>query len=265
MTRLNSWKVLRAGEGSGLVLAVDFATTGRPDSSFSDLVPHLDPRLTVWETRQPDTGDGMSAADYIERWDRQVEDSGHTVRGVLGYCAGSVFAGELTARVAARQGQAPPFVMFDPEVPTPAALDRDFAAMMGQFASVLSADEVTAARQAAAAARVTAPDFAAFGDELVRIFREQAGAAFAREELDTDLLEEFAAVFRSFVSYLDAARGIDPTAAWRTATAVNSRQPTEGSLLAARTVGIPVDHADILRSPLTADAVTGILSAHAPS
>lgn len=62
----------------------------------------------------------------------------------------------------------------------------------------------------------------------MRIFREQAGAAFAREELDTDLLEEFAAVFRSFVSYLDAARGIDPTAAWRTATAVNSRQPTEG-------------------------------------
>ncbi|MFC5072989.1 hypothetical protein [Kitasatospora cinereorecta] len=265
MTRLNCWKVLKAGQGSDLVLAVDFATTGRPDSSFSDLVPHLDPRLTVWETRQPDTGDGMSAQDYIERWAREVEAGGRTVRAVLGYCAGSVFAGELAARLAGRQAEPVPFVMFDPEVPTPAALDRDFAAMIGQFASVLSADEVTAARQAAAAALLTAPDFAALGDEFVRIFREQAGTAFAREELDTDLLEEFAAVFRSFVSYLDAARGIDPTAAWRTATAVNSRQPTEGALLAARAVGIPVDHADILRSSLTAEAVTGILSAHAPS
>ncbi|GAA2947561.1 hypothetical protein GCM10010518_38030 [Kitasatospora cinereorecta] len=257
--------MLKAGQGSDLVLAVDFATTGRPDSSFSDLVPHLDPRLTVWETRQPDTGDGMSAQDYIERWAREVEAGGRTVRAVLGYCAGSVFAGELAARLAGRQAEPVPFVMFDPEVPTPAALDRDFAAMIGQFASVLSADEVTAARQAAAAALLTAPDFAALGDEFVRIFREQAGTAFAREELDTDLLEEFAAVFRSFVSYLDAARGIDPTAAWRTATAVNSRQPTEGALLAARAVGIPVDHADILRSSLTAEAVTGILSAHAPS
>ncbi|MGY3680982.1 hypothetical protein [Streptomyces sp. TE33382] len=260
MTRPSSWKVLNAGQGGDLVLAVDFATTGRSDSSFSDLAPLLDPRLTVWETRQPDTGSAMSARDYIALWAREAEDSGRTVRAVLGYCAGSVFAGELAAEIAGRQAEPPRLVVFDPEVPTPDGLDRDFAAMMGQFASVLSADEVSAARRAATAARTSTPDFAAFGDELVRIFREQAGAAFAREELDTDLLEEFAAVFRSFVSYLDAARQIDPAAAWRTATAVGSRQPSEGALLAARSVDIPVDHVDILRSRLTADAVGEILT-----
>ncbi|MDQ0795482.1 hypothetical protein [Streptomyces sp. B1I3] len=265
MTTPSAWKVLSAGRGPGLVLAVDFATTGRSDSGFSDLAPRLGPEFTVWETRQPDTGDGMSARDYVERWAREVEDSGRTVRAVLGYCAGSVFAGELAARLAAGQAEPPGFLMFDPEVPTPAALDRDFTAMLDQFASVLSAGEVAAARQAAAAARAAASDFAAFGDELVRIFREQAGAAFAREELDPDLLEEFAAVFRSFVSYLDAAREIDPTAAWRTATSVNSLEPTEGARLAARAVDIPVRHTDILRSDLTAGAVTEFLSAHALS
>ncbi|MGW2183516.1 hypothetical protein ACWCXX_36960 [Streptomyces sp. NPDC001732] len=263
MTKLNGWKVLSAGRGSDLVLTVDFATTGRSDSSFSDLAPRLDPQLTVWETRQPDSGDGMSAEDYIELWAREVEDSGLTVRAVLGYCAGSVFAGELAARIGERQEQPPRFVVFDPEVPDRAGLDRDFTAMMDQFAAVLSPEEVAAARRASQEARTDAPDFAAFGDELVRIFREQAGAAFVREELDTELLEEFAAVFRSFVSYLDAARQIDPTAAWRTATAVNSNSATEGALLARESVDIPVDHVDILRSPLTAEAVDRIVAAHA--
>ena len=67
------------------------------------------------------------------------------------------------------------------------------------------------------------------------------------------------------MSYLDAARSIDPAGAWRTATAVNSLQPTEGALLAARAVEIPVDHVDILRSDLTAGAVQEILSLHAAS
>ncbi|MFD0043132.1 hypothetical protein ACOMD4_07910 [Streptomyces anulatus] len=264
MTRLDGWKVLNAGRGSDLVLAVDFATTGRSDSSFSDLAPLLGPELTVWETRQPDTGTGMSAAQYIELWAGEAEASGRPVRAVLGYCAGAVFAGELATRLAHRQQQRPALVVFDPEIPNPAGLDRDFAAMMDQFASVLSADEVAAARQAATAARADAPDFAAFGDALVATFREQAGAAFRREGLDADLMEEFAAVFRSFVSYLDAARQIDPTAAWRTAVAVNSRQRTEGALLAARSVDLPVDHVDLLRSRPTADAVgeaVGSLSA----
>lgn len=265
MSRLSGWKVLAEGPGPELVLAVDFATTGRSDSSFSDLVPRLGGRYTVWETRQPDTGEGMSAEDYLAWWTREVEESGRTVRAVLGYCAGSVFAGELASRVAAGQAEPPRFLMVDPEVPTPDALHRDFDAMLGQFASVLSAGELAAARQAAATALATAPGFAALGSELVRIFREQAGTAFAREELDMDLLEEFAAVFRSFVSYLDAARGIDPAAAWSAATAVNSLQPTEGALLAARSVAVPVDHVDILRSDLTAGAVEEILSLHAAS
>ncbi|MEU5658031.1 hypothetical protein ABZ802_20815 [Streptomyces sp. NPDC047737] len=265
MTRLSGWKVLDAGQGSELVLAVDFATTGRSDSSFSDLVPRLGPQFTVWETRQPDTGGGMSAGDYVDWWAREVEAGGRAVRAVLGYCAGSVFAGELVSRLAAGQAEPPRFLVFDPEVPTLDALHRDFDAMLGQFASVLTAGEVAAARQAAATALATAPGFAALGKELVRIFREQAGAAFVREELDMDLLEEFAAVFESFVSYLDAARSIDPAGAWRTATAVNSLQPTEGALLAARAVEIPVDHVDILRSDLTAGAVQEILSLHAAS
>jgi Xaa-Pro aminopeptidase len=265
MTQPNGWKVLNAGREAELVLAVDFATTGRSDSSFSDLAALLAPHLTVWETRQPPTATGMSAQDYLALWADGVAGSGRTVRAVLGYCAGSVFAGELAARIADHQAQAPHLVVFDPEVPSRAGLYRDFAAMMDQFASVLSPQEVAAAHQEGAAAQAAAPDFAAYGDELVRIFTERAGAAFAREELDTELLDEFAAVFRSFVSYLNAARQIDPAPAWRTATAVSSRNPTEGAALAGRSVEVAVDHAEILRSRRVAEAVNEIIGAYASS
>ncbi|MEY9488915.1 hypothetical protein RKD26_004709 [Streptomyces calvus] len=265
MTQLSGWKVLGPGRAGGeLVLAVDFATTGRSDSAFTDLAPRLDRALAVWETRQP-AGDGLPAEDYLALWDGEAAADGRRVRAVLGYCAGSVFAGELAARVAARQDEAPHLVLFEPEVPEPAGLYRDFAAMMNQFASVLTAEEVSAAQQEADAARTGDVDFGAYGDVLVRIFMERAGAAFAREELDTELLDEFVAVFRSYVSYLDAARRIDPAAAWRTATAVGSRTPSQGAALAGRNIGIDVDHCDMLRDERVAEAVNRILGSYVAS
>ncbi|GAB3129241.1 hypothetical protein GCM10027160_55090 [Streptomyces calidiresistens] len=264
MTQPNGWKVLAPGREAELVLAVDFATTGRPDSSFSDLAPHLAPEFTVWETRQPTAVTGMPARDHLTLWVEEVAAAGRPVRAVLGYCAGGLFAGELAARISALQAGAPRLVVFDPEVPSPSSLHRDFAAMMEQFASVLSPEEVAAAQREGAEARAGAADFAAYGEELGRIFGERAGAAFAREELDTELLDEFVAVFRSFVSYLNAARRIDPAAAWRTAIAVSSREPTEWVASAERSVTVPVDHADILRSRRVAEAVNEIIGAYAP-
>ncbi|MFF8035953.1 MULTISPECIES: hypothetical protein [unclassified Streptomyces] len=265
MTQLSGWKVLSPGRGGDLVLAVDFATTGRSDSAFSDLAPRLDPAFAVWETRQPPGTAALPAEDYLALWDGAAAADGRPVRAVLGYCAGSVFAGELAARVAARQGEAPHLVLFEPEVPDTAGLYRDFAAMMGQFASVLTAGEVTAAQQEADAARAGAADFGAYGDVLVRIFVERAGAAFTREELDTELLDEFVAVFRSYVSYLDAARRIDPAAAWRTGTAVSSRTPSRAAALAGRTVDVDVAHGDMLRDGRVAEAVNGIIGSHVAS
>ncbi|MFE0447509.1 MULTISPECIES: hypothetical protein [Streptomyces] len=264
MTQLSGWKVLAPGrDGGDLVLAVDFATTGRSDSAFSDLAPRLDPALAVWETRQPAGAGPLPAEEYLALWDGGAAADGRRVRAVLGYCAGSVFAGELAARVAARQDEAPQLVLFEPEVPAPAGLYRDFAAMMNQFASVLTADEVGAAQREAESARTDDVDFGAYGDVLVRIFMERAGAAFAREELDTELLDEFVAVFRSYVSYLGAARGLDPSATWRTGTAVSSRTPSEGAALAGRTVDIDVDHADMLRDARVAEAVGRIIGSYA--
>ncbi|MEC3982797.1 hypothetical protein, partial [Amycolatopsis sp. H20-H5] len=236
MTKLKGWKTLKDDGRSELVLAVDFATTGRSDSSFSDLAPRLGGPVAVWETRQPADGANLTAAGYLDLWAAEVTASGREVRAVLGYCAGSMFAGELAARIAERQGSAPALVVFDPEPPTPASLYRDFDAMMNQFASLLSPDEVAAAQAEGTAARDGAHDFATCGAELVRVFGAHAGSAFARAELDADMLDEFTDVFRSFVSYLDAARQLDPAQAWADATAVSSRTPTEGAKLAARVV-----------------------------
>lgn len=266
MTQLSGWKVLGSGRAGGdLVLAVDFATTGRSNSAFSDLAPRLDPALAVWETRQGAGAAPLSAEDHLALWDGEAAADGRRVRAVLGYCAGSLFAGELAARIAARQGEAPHLVLLEPEVPAPAGLYRDFAAMMDQFASVLTPDEVGAAQREADAARTDDVDFGAYGDVLVRIFTERAGAAFAREQLDTELLDEFVAVFRSYVSYLDAARRIDPAAAWRTGTAVRSRTPSAGAPPAGRTVDVDVDHADLLRDARTAEVVGRLIGSYATS
>lgn len=259
MTKLKGWKILREGRQPELVLAVDFATTGRSDSSFSDLATRLDIPFSLWETRQPADSAGLTSADYLDKWVAEVVASGRPVRAVLGYCAGSAFAGQLAARLTNRTGTAPALVVFDPEVPTLASLYRDFDAMMGQFSSVLSSDEVAAARTDGTAAGVGVTDFAAYGADLVRIFRDRAGAAFARAELDAELLEEFVAVFRGFVSYLNAARELDATRALAAATVVSSRTPTVGAALAARTVNVPVDHVNILRDNATATTVAELI------
>ena len=258
MTQTSGWKVLNAGQGGDLVLAVDFATTGRSDSGFSDLVPQLDQGLTVWETRQPNTAG--SAEDYLGLWLGEVEASGRPVKAVLGYCAGSVFAGELARRIGAKQAQAPRLVLFEPEVPAPDSLYRDFADMMNQFASVLSDEEVSAAQQKAVAAQKEAADFDAYGAALVDIFMEQAGVAFAREELDTEMLDEFAAVFRIYVSYLSGARELGADA-WSAGTAVVSSTPCPGAATAAERIEVPVDHADLLRNAKVAQIVTELVNA----
>lgn len=97
MTKLNGWKVLNEGQGGEVVLGVDFATTGRSDSSFSDLAPNLGHGLALWETRQPDGASAGSAEDFLGLWADGIAASGRTVRAVL-----------ATARAASTPASWPP-------------------------------------------------------------------------------------------------------------------------------------------------------------
>lgn len=257
-----SWKVLTSGSRRDLVLAVDFASTGRKASSFSELAPKLDPAIPFWETVQPPIGaSALTGADYVAWWLEDIQRSARRVDAVLGYCAGGVFASALVEGIRQVQGSAPKLVVFDPESPNAPALLRDFDNVVQHMATLLSPEEVTDAKAAARVAHAKQTNFEVMSAELVDIFRRAAGAAFARAGLDDELASELIDTFAAYVAYLAAGRQIDPVPGWATATAIGSTHQSSGVRHAAKLIRFEIQHDDILRDDDVARTVTGLLAA----
>lgn len=257
-----AWRVLTPGSRSDLVLAVDFASTGRRTSSFAELAPRLDPAIALWETLQPPSGPSTrTGSDYVAWWLEDILQSRRRVDAVLGYCAGGVYASALAARIRDAQGAAPKLVLFDPEPPNAPTLLSDFDDILQHMARILSHDEVASAREAARRAQARQTEFAVFGAELVEIYRRAVTAAFSRAGIDDDLTDELIATFADYVAYLAAGRQIDPVPGWSTATAIGSTHPTSGAGHAARLIRFDIPHDDLLRNDDVARAVMGILAA----
>ncbi|MCP2170200.1 hypothetical protein [Goodfellowiella coeruleoviolacea] len=270
MAELNSWRVLTESDREEVVLAVDYAATGRPEAAFTDLAAHLDGGYEIWETVQPPLGGetGMTGADYVARWADEVRGTGRPVRAVFGFCAGGVFAGALADRVAAWQPSAPRLVLFDPEAPTEATLYYQFHKVVDSLSTLLDPEQAAAAQQAGQHAWQSGQGVAEVGAELVGIFERVGRDAFARAGLDAEYGEEWVATYRSFVSYLVAASHLGRTPAWATATAVSSATPTSGlnavdpaarAGAVAEEVRFAVTHADLLGHPEVARTVAGLL------
>src|ERR671936_774659 len=75
----NPWRILSHGDDSDLVLAVDFASTGRLQAGFRELVPRLSPPVTVWEALPP-AARQVAANGYVEWWLAEIRDRGRAVR-----------------------------------------------------------------------------------------------------------------------------------------------------------------------------------------
>ncbi len=262
MDELNSWKVLNAGSRDELVLAVDYASTGRRESGFPDLVPNLDPSHPVWETVQPPLGaeKGMSAQDYLDRWVGEVRRAGRPVKAVLGYCVGGVFAAGIAAEIARWQDRPPLVVVFDPSVPISSNLQLDFDNVLSHYGGILGAEQVRYAQDAARRAYAENDDFRWLGARYAEIFREVVGDAFEREGLEREHADELADTFLSFVAYLVAALPIDPRPVWADGIAISSSDPTENSKLLGSEIRVEVDHVDVLRSTDVAEAVSTLLN-----
>ncbi|MCX4760223.1 hypothetical protein OG562_04360 [Streptomyces sp. NBC_01275] len=255
------WKVLDEGDGEGVVLAVDFAASGRPESTFTELAGLLDPRLPMWETRQPAPDDArlFHGEDFVAHWAQAVRTAGRPVRAVLGYCVGGLYAARLAQHVSTWQDTAPLVLLLDPEPPTVPGMTADFRAAISRLSSVLTAQETDLA---AAAAEEAAHDFTAFPDlgaGLVKIFDDIARAAFDRAGLPAELADELSTAYGAFVSYIAAASAFDPAPLWTTATAVTSTGADPHARHAGHRLRVDVAHDDILRSTLTADLVSGLL------
>src|SRR5690606_39865971 len=89
--------VLDAASDADVVLATDFPVTGRNEGGFTDLTPSLELDCALWQTVAPARvpGPGIDQDEYLAPCLAEVAASGRTVRAVLGYCAGSLFAGAL--------------------------------------------------------------------------------------------------------------------------------------------------------------------------
>ncbi|MFH8683657.1 hypothetical protein [Streptomyces lydicus] len=259
----DGWKVLHDGGPGELVLAVDYASTGRRESSFFDIVPNLPADRTVWETTQPPLGQEteMGGAAYVARWMRAVTESGRHVRAVMGYCVGSVFAAALAEEIGRIQAEPPVVLMFDPSVPVSVNLRHDFCNVIDHYATILTEDEVRHCKAEAHRLFAEDDDFDRLGARYSRMFEEVVETAFIRSELDVELGRELSDTFVSFVRYLVAARQVDPSRVWARGTAVSSRDSTPAADLAGHEIQFHIDHLDILRDPGVGRAVTELLTA----
>lgn len=266
--------VLDSGADTDIVLAADFPVTGRNEGGFADLAPGLRLDCALWQTVAPVRSPETDALDdaYLEPWLSEVAASGRTVRAVLGYCAGSVFAGVLAEKIAARQSTAPLVVVFDPELVDVPTVHLQFGRVIGNMTTVLTAEEISeltgAAEQLVAKPGIEPAEFAA---GLYAAFRPIGTAALRRAGLDEDYAGELVQLVGSFMAYLATAAGLDPRPGWSRATVITSASEQSGLNRLRATPGIApievaderrfeVEHRDLLRTPAVAESVAGVLA-----
>jgi hypothetical protein len=107
-------------------------------------------------------------------------------------------------------------------------------------------------------------NFSAAATQVVKLYEEAVGTAFDRLELDTALGEEFAQVFRSYVSYLTAGSQLSPEEGWQLGIALTSQGSSPGARHALKEINFPVRSGDLLRDPRVADAVFQCLAEREP-
>jgi hypothetical protein len=272
MAEMKCWKVIRSVDSDGVLLAVDFPLTGRPEAAFVDLAPNLDGRYSLWQTVPPEVspGLGISGTDYVDRWAAEIADLGVTVRGVLGFCIGSVYGAALAARIANWQFS-PPLVLFDPEPATVDTLYWQYEKMVSNLAVILADTEISTLREHANELRkVAGSDVMPFAVELFKAFEPVAANGFNRYGLELERSNELLQLFASLISYLAAADGLAVEAEWKRAIAITSisefsdlnphRSPDgETSGLVAEERQVNVEHSELLRSPEVAETVSGLL------
>ncbi|MFC5663843.1 hypothetical protein ACFP3U_12720 [Kitasatospora misakiensis] len=268
MTAGNAWKSLTGGGNSrGILLAVDFDTTGRPEARFADLLANLGPEFAAWETVPPaaDAEAARSGAGYLDHWTRGLADlTGHSgtdgvtggltgtdgerpaVHAVLGFCGGAIYAAALAERIAEQQDEAPLLVLFDPELSTAQTLIWQFHKVIGFLSAVISEEQIAEAREMGQQAFDEIPDVMALKDELLRLMREFGEPALIAAGLDETRREELFAVFESFLCYLAAASQIDPLPRWRSAVSYSSTSPLSG-LNAMRSAGLEIEVGEEIR------------------
>lgn len=210
--------------GGPAVLAVDFDATGRKEATFHDLVELFPGSRTLRLSVQPPKShdEALAPGDYLSWWGGGAMASSAGVGAVVGYCAGSLFACSLADELEQRQGFRPNVVLFNPGKPDATTLKRDFDGTVGSM-SMLKPDERDAFLDEAAVRLAETGD--AFGDAcdaVLDLYDRASRITLERAGVDADVGAELMGVFRSYASYLRAARLIEYCPRWASATALLS-------------------------------------------
>jgi hypothetical protein len=272
-----SWRTLADGGTEGVVAAVDFPQTGRPEAGFADLAGNLTGNGLVVQTVPPPLAPDpeVPAAAYIGPWARDLREDGREVRAVLGFCVGAVYAAALAEEISRWQPARPEVILFDPEPAGARSVHEAFTDVLEELAPILgAAGTVAAAKEADTLLRTRRDDPAACAVALLDLYREVGHGALRSIGLDDARIDEMTTLFGAYLAYLSTAGTLDPLPGWRGATALGSTTPDRG--LNALTAGIDgpasfarelrfdVDHRDLLRDSDVARAVEDLLRAWRP-
>ncbi|MFC9912498.1 hypothetical protein [Streptomyces sp. NPDC059862] len=264
----------RSGDGE-LVVAADFGTAGRPSATFTELVTALRTDLTFWETMPPPYGHeaGMSAADHVARWVRDIRDSRLPVRAVIGFCSGSVYAAALIEEIS-RWQKTPLLILIDPDLAERHMVIGHYERFMtARLSPVLTAEAVEAAVRAGRDADASAKTPLDLAAELGTLCRRILPDACERGGMTGERSRELAEIFAGYLHWLAAGAELDPRPAWRAATALNSA--TEGfgldafpeeerAGLVARVIDFDIPHLELMRTPEVARTIEGLLQTEQP-
>jgi hypothetical protein len=212
-----------------IVLAVDFNVTGRREATFSDLVQSFPNPLTVWLSMQPPDSYSkhLAPSDYLTWWAGDSLGTLVRVGAILGYCAGSLFASALADEVERRQDFRPKVVLFNPGKPGAATLKRDFDGTIQSMLLLTSQERSDFLERAEAKLDGSLASFDEECGVAFDLYTQASRICFSRAGIDADVGDDLLGVFRSYTSYLHAARGVEYRPEWAKATAVLSREHSQ--------------------------------------
>ncbi|MBT2212357.1 hypothetical protein [Actinomadura sp. NEAU-AAG7] len=245
------------GPARPVVLAVDYDATGRRDATFRDLVELLPSPLTVRLSGQPPRGE-RTDAQLLDRW---AGDLPATVGAILGYCAGSIFACALADRIERERGTRPATVLFNPGRPDASTLRRDFDGVVGSMSLLDPRERADFLEKAAKQVAATPDDFDEVAGALYELYGQASRITFERADIDADVGEELVAVFGSYISYLRAARRVEPGPGWARGAAVVSRDHVQPAAFTPNPVRTGLERERLLGDPAVAQAVVRLIGA----
>jgi hypothetical protein len=255
-----SWQRISEGDPRRTVLAVDFDSPARPEAGFRRLAALLEGGREIWLTTQPDAAEKelLPARTYLEQWCELPEGFDGHVDTVMGYCVGGVFASALADEIARRQGARPALLLFDPEPVDSLSPYRDFKKAVDTMA-VLSPEEREGYIAEALTVCEAAQDFGATALQIVKLYETAAGLVFDRLGLDEETADDLMGLFRSYLSYLYAARELRPEEGWSRAVALNSAGPGQGAPSVLRERVFPLGTEELLDNQDVAEAAQRFL------